>query len=135
MGSVPSFGADVESRNGVARIALSGELDLAAVPIVNEQLSRFEQAGVDEIMLDLRDLTFVDSMGLHAFLEARERADSNGHRLTLVGASPSARRLFELTDTQFLMDEQDAVSVLDRFIGGPMSWTGPTSSDVAGPDA
>jgi hypothetical protein len=61
--------------------------------------------------------TFLDCSALHAFLAARDRAKMNGHRLILVGASSLARRLFELAGTGFLLDEQEAVSVLDRFTG------------------
>jgi hypothetical protein len=39
------------------------------------------------VLLDLRDLTFVDSTGLRTFLNAQRRAKDNGHRLALIGAS------------------------------------------------
>jgi anti-sigma B factor antagonist len=117
MGSAAPFTAQVKSLNGVARIALSGELDLASAPILTEHLTRFEQdGGVTVIMLDLQDLTFIDLSGIHAFLQARDRAKSNGHRLLLVGAPPSARRLFDLTDTGSLLDEETTVA-LDQLSG------------------
>lgn len=115
MGSGTYFNSQIESRNGVARIALSGELDLATAPVLNEQLAHLEVPGIESIMLDLRDLTFMDGEGLRTFISADERAKANGHRLILIGAGPSARRLFELTDTQYLLDEQEAGSILDRF--------------------
>jgi hypothetical protein len=40
---------------------------------------------------------------------------SNGHRLVVSGASPAARRLFELTGTQALLDEQVIPDGLVRF--------------------
>jgi hypothetical protein len=58
-----------------------------------------------------------DSSGLRAFLGVSQRAKTNGHRLILIGASPSVRRLFALTRTEFLLDEQDAASTLGRFTG------------------
>ena len=103
----PPFGTRVEEHDGVAVMALSGELDKATVPILRKTLAPFEGNGVSTIVLDLRDLTFIDSSGLLAFLEARRRAMSNGHRLLLSGASPAARRLFELTGTQSLLDERE----------------------------
>jgi anti-anti-sigma factor len=78
MGSVPQFEARTEARNGVARVAMAGELDMATVPILTKELALVEQDGVGAIMLDLRDVSFVDSQGLHAFLQAHERAKSNG---------------------------------------------------------
>jgi anti-anti-sigma factor len=117
MGSEQYLTTRIDSRNGVTRIALAGEVDMATVPVLKQQLAQAEQDGAASIMVDLRDVTFIDSQGLHALLRARERAQSNGHRLLIVGASPSARRLFQITGKEFLIDEQEAVSVLRRFTG------------------
>ena len=117
MGSEQQFTAQVNSRNGVASIALRGELDLATVSDFERHLAPVENDGVSAIMLDLRELTFIDSVALHSLIRARERATMNGKRLILVGARPSARRLFELTCTEYLLDDQDAVGVLSRFVG------------------
>src|SRR5919197_2925709 len=59
-----------DRRNGVTRVALEGELDLATVPVLEEHLAAIEHDGMRALVLDLRDLTFVDSSGLHAFLNA-----------------------------------------------------------------
>ena len=68
-------------------------------------------------MLDLRDLTSLDCSGLHACLTAREHAVANQDRLILVGTSARTRRLFELTRTEFQLDDREAVGVLARFTG------------------
>jgi anti-sigma B factor antagonist len=118
MGFAAPFAARIEPRNGVTRLALSGELDIATVPVLEDHLAHFEGDGVAAIMLDLREVTFLGCSALFAFLVARGRAETNGHRLILIGASQLVRRLFEVTDTRFLLDDQEAVSVLDRFTGG-----------------
>ena len=115
MGSTPQLTVRVESNNGVARISLSGELDMASAPTLQEHLARSEQDDIKEIMVDLRDLSFLDSTGLHAFVQAKERAEANGRRLILVGTRASSRRMFELTQTQFLIDDEEAVNVMGRF--------------------
>ncbi|HUF58314.1 MAG TPA: STAS domain-containing protein [Actinomycetota bacterium] len=107
----------IDARNGVTSIALSGELDMATVPILNDQLTALERDGTGAIMLDLRELSFIDSSGLHAFIEAHKRSLLNGHRFLLVGASPIARRLCEMTRTEFLLDAQGTPQLLDRFTG------------------
>lgn len=66
-------------------------------------------------MLDLRELTFVDSSGLHALVGAYNRSELNGHRILLVGASRSLRRLCEMTGTEFLFDPKGTAHLLDRF--------------------
>ena len=39
MGFAPQFSSRIESRNGVASIALSGELDVTTAPILEEHLA------------------------------------------------------------------------------------------------
>jgi len=126
MGSIPQFAVKADSRNGVASIALRGELQMASVPDLEGHLAPFESNGVSAIMLDLRELTFIDSTGLRALLEARNRAESKGQRLILVGTRPSARRLFELTGTEFLLGDEDVMGVLRQFTGSRTSETGET---------
>ena len=70
--------------------------------------------------LDLSELTFLGSSALHVFLAARDRATANGQRLILVGATSSARRLFGITGTEFLLNDQDAPGVPDRFPAAQM---------------
>lgn len=135
MGSEQQFSAQVNSRNGVASIALRGELDMATVPDLESHLAPFESNGVSAIMLDLRELTFIDSVALHSLVRARERAKTNGQHLILVGARPSARRLFEFTCTDYLLDDQDAVGVLNRFVGSETHETGRTLVSYLNADA
>jgi anti-anti-sigma factor len=78
-------------------------------------LAPFESDGVSAIVLDLRELTFIDSVALRSLVRARERAQTNGQQLILVGARPTARRLFELTSTEYMLDDQGA-GVLNRSV-------------------
>ena len=81
---------------GVLRVEVAGELDLATVPQLGDALSR---AVADDLLviLDLRELTFIDSTGLHAIVGAQERLGEDGRRLALVRGPPSVQRVFELT--------------------------------------
>ena len=126
MGSEQQLTAEVNSRNGVASVAIRGELDLATVSDFEGHLAPLESDGVSAIMLDLRELTFIDSVAVHSLVRARERANLNGQRLILVGARPTARRLFELTCTEYLLDDEDAVGVLSRFVGSQTREAGQT---------
>jgi anti-anti-sigma factor len=117
VGFTPPFTIRTESRHSVARIAVEGELDLTTAPELSDHLTRAEADGYMGIMLDLRDLRFVDCSGLRTFLAARQRSLANGHRFILVGAGRAVHRLCQLTETEFLLDEQEAVSLLDQFTG------------------
>ncbi len=118
MGSAPHLTAHTYSRNGVANIALAGELDLATVPLLESHLAPFENDGVAAIMVDLRDLAFTDTTGIRALVGAKDRVTTSERRLILVGARPLVRRVFQLTGTEDLLDDRDAAGVLHRFAVG-----------------
>jgi anti-anti-sigma factor len=117
MGLATGFTVQSESRNGVGKIAMAGELDIAGVWIMQGHLAKLEQSGVTAIILDVREVSFVDSAGLHAFLQASDRAKTNGHRFVLIGPQPSAQRVFMLTGTEFLLDQREAASIVGQFTG------------------
>lgn len=103
MGPEALLTARIEKSNGVARLLLHGELDMWTAPLLTEPLTALERDGADEVMLELRDVTFMDTAGIHAFVDAQHRAEMNGYRLLIVGAPPFARRLFQLTGTEYLL--------------------------------
>lgn len=117
MGTDQVFTTRIDAGNGVTTVALLGELDMATVPILNDQLASLEQDGTKAIVLDLRDLRFVDSSGLHALVRAYRRSETNGHQLLLVGANPFTRRLCEMTGTEFLLSSTATGEVLGHFNG------------------
>ena len=115
MGRALALQVATDARNGITRLALRGELDMATIDIFTDALTRCEGDGSTALMLDLRDLTFMDATGLHAFLQARDRSVGNGHRLLFVGASSPVRRIFEVTGTESVLEEHEAVTTLDQF--------------------
>lgn len=117
MASETQLTARIDSVNGVGSIALSGELDITTVPILEGHLAPFENDGVSAIMVDLRDLAFTDPTGIQALLMAQARVDASGRRLIVVGATPPVRRVFELTCNGSLLDDRDAAGVLGQFTG------------------
>ena len=124
MGSDPQFTVRSTSQNGVASIALKGDLDIATLPELEAHLAPFQDDGVAAIMLDMRELTFIDTTGLHAIDRASQRAKASGQPLILIGTRPSARRLFEITGIGHILDGQDAMPILKRFTGKRVSELG-----------
>ena len=118
MGSNDSRGFTVRTdvRNGVARVALVGELDMAVAPTLENELLRVENDGVDTALLDLSELTFMDCSGMRVLLRATRRAKANRHDLAIVGVGGIPRRVIEITGTErILIDEVNALPVIERF--------------------
>ena len=95
--SGPLFAIQDYRRKGVARLALRGELDVATAPELEEHLMLVERDDIEAVLLDLRELTFVDSAGLQTILNARSRAAENGHRFDLVGPNEHVRKFLRMT--------------------------------------
>src|SRR5947209_8630350 len=91
----------IESHTEEDRVVLSlrGELDLTSFPAFERELQASESSGRDWLLIDLSGLEFMDSTGLRALLQARERAQTHGRRLTLRRGSRQVQRVLELTKT------------------------------------
>src|SRR5215203_4349707 len=93
----------VRGRDEVAVVPV-GELDLATADELGREVRQVKAAGVAHIVLDLREVDFIDSTGLRMLLSLRNDAKCNGHRLTLRRPAAAGRRIFELTGTRGLFD-------------------------------
>jgi anti-anti-sigma factor len=80
--------------NGGRVFALRGELDAYACPGLADQL--VGPVG-SLIVLDLYELTFVDSSGLGTFHKARRMAIENGGTLVVSRPQPIVQRVLEIT--------------------------------------
>jgi anti-anti-sigma factor len=75
----------VESRDpdGVLRIALIGELDLAVADQLSVRLEQLSGDGIP-VRVDLSRLAFIDSSGIRTLLKAMQDGRRNGSRLVEV---------------------------------------------------
>jgi anti-anti-sigma factor len=74
---------------------LHGELDIATAPELIAMLTRLRRLG-RAVALDLAEVTFIDSTGLTALIDAHRDAESEGRQFSVRRASPAVRRVVEL---------------------------------------
>ncbi len=86
-----------EQDQGGPRLVLSGELDLASAEELEAHLKQLEASEPDVLVLDLRELEFMDSTGLRTVIAADARAKDRGGRLIVVRAPEEVDRVFKLT--------------------------------------
>jgi anti-sigma B factor antagonist len=79
----PPFDLLEEPLPGGLVITVAGELDMATAPALRERLTGATAAGATALVLDLRHVTFMDSVGLAAILHARSRLGAR-ERLAIV---------------------------------------------------
>lgn len=95
--------------DGVGSLALRGELDLASAPVLERSLLEVEQHAPSRLVIDLRELQFIDSTGLRLLLAANARAQQRGGELVLRPGGPSVQRVFDLTGALEVLRFEDAL--------------------------
>jgi len=75
-------------RSDVAVLRLSGELDADTAPRLRALLGELLERPVPRIVVDLADLKFCDSVGLSAFVTAKQVIVARGGWLSFAGANP-----------------------------------------------
>jgi anti-sigma B factor antagonist len=100
---------ETERRDGVLRIALTGDLDVSTAPSVEERLIELEGGEpADRLVLDLRGLRFIDSTGLSLLINAHSRGIKADRGVTIVsGSTGTPRRILETTGLRGRLDIVD----------------------------
>jgi len=78
-------------------VCLSGELDLAGAPMVNDRLRRLRDRA-QPVLLDLDALAFIDMSGLRVVLIAADESARDGWAFAVTRGSPVVRRLIALVE-------------------------------------
>jgi anti-sigma B factor antagonist len=78
-------------------LAFSGELDLASRSLFDAAVARAVRADCSALILDLGEIDFMDSTGLHGVLKAKTACAREGRQFMLVRGSRQVQRLFELS--------------------------------------
>ena len=89
---------EVESdASGATILRLHGELDMGSSPELTEVVHELQHGAAKRIVIDLRGLSFLDSMGLSALLEAHS-AGQDGHReVSFIRGERPVQRVFAVT--------------------------------------
>lgn len=101
--TVHAIGQGTGHGTGSVLVRLTGELDLATAPDLAKVLSAAVDAGVGGLVVDLTDLRFIDSNGIHVLLAAGHRARADGFPMTLRNPTRQVLKLLQLTGVDQLM--------------------------------
>lgn len=105
----------VEQRDGAVIVKLAGELDLYNAHAVRDGLFAAAAESPERLVVDLTDVTFIDSTGLGVLIEARTRLP-NRRGFLLAAPGLETRRALEISglDRHFAVhDSLDAALAAD----------------------
>ena len=89
-------------------LALHGELDVAASTSVLKRLIELDLRPGQRLLLDLRDVQFIDSTGIRLLLQARAQAERARAAFTVVAGPPAVMRVLRLVGLDDQLDIVDA---------------------------
>jgi anti-sigma B factor antagonist len=88
----------VEARSDAVAVVVSGACDMSCHEQLRQRLLDAEASQPDEVVVDLTELSFIDSNGLRVLIGAWNRARQSGHRFRVtLGDSGQVRRVLEAT--------------------------------------
>ena len=105
--------SEQETRPGVARVTLHGELDLANAYTFDRRMLDVEARHPSIVLVDLRGLTMLDSAGLARLVSAQRRARRGGWKLVLVRGGKIIQRVLQTTRLDELLE---VTSDPDRYL-------------------
>jgi anti-sigma B factor antagonist len=87
---------EVHPQHDSVHVIAAGELDVANVAALHAQLSELRGAGCQHVVLDLRELTFMDSAGVRLILDEDRLARGAGRRFSLIRGVAAVQRVLNL---------------------------------------
>ncbi|HEX6590924.1 MAG TPA: STAS domain-containing protein [Moraxellaceae bacterium] len=108
----------IEQQGGkVIRVALKGELDTLTAPDCERELAAAVRPGMDMLVLDMKELSYISSAGLRVVFKAAKQAKAAGARFALANRQPQIVKVFEivkaLPDINIFRDDNE----LDDYLG------------------
>jgi len=101
----PAFSIEEEpAGDGVVMLVLTGEIDLATSGEFRRYAARAVDDGARALVLDVAEVSFIDSTMLKELLRAHSDLQPGGGRVVLAGVRGAVLRLLELTRTAELFE-------------------------------
>ena len=102
------FGVEINTEGGDVTVALRGELDVLTAPFLWERMEPALAGVTGKLVFDFAELGFIDSMGLGVIVRAqsRLRGESPERQVVIRHANAHARKVFEITGLDRVLDVQ-----------------------------
>lgn len=94
---------ETEARETEAIVHLSGEIDAYTASQLREKLIPLTEKENQHIIIDLKNVNYMDSTGLGVFIGALKSCKKNQSTMVLTGATDRVKRLFTITGLDEVM--------------------------------
>jgi anti-sigma B factor antagonist len=99
---------EISEKQGASVVTFTGEVDLESSPAAREILLKcLDSTGT--VIVDLSEVTYIDSSGVASLVEALQAAKKNGSQFSLAAVSEPTRRVLELARLDKVFTLYDSV--------------------------
>ncbi|MEK4027070.1 MULTISPECIES: anti-sigma factor antagonist [Bacillaceae] len=95
---------DVKETEQQITVRITGEIDAYTAPKLRETVFPYTEKEKANIVIDLSEVSYMDSTGLGVFVGLFKSLNANGGTLQLIGLSERLRRLFDITGLADIMN-------------------------------
>ncbi|GLY11797.1 anti-sigma factor antagonist [Bacillus badius] len=95
---------DVKEMEQQTKVKIAGEIDAYTAPKLRETVFPYTEKDQARIVIDLSEVSYMDSTGLGVFVGLFKSLNANGGTLQLIGLSERLRRLFDITGLADIMN-------------------------------
>jgi anti-sigma B factor antagonist len=78
-------------------LPLKGEIDLHVSPVITASLSAMIEKKPERVVIDFSEVTYIDSAGLAALIQAMQKVEAYGGKFLLAGLQETVRSIFEIS--------------------------------------
>jgi anti-sigma B factor antagonist len=103
----PNFCMNVVAEAEGVCVKLKGELDIAGAPELRDALAQLSEEPGCSILIDVADLTYLDSTGISVLVVAAKRIRSEGGSFAVANVSGAVRRILEITGLVEFLEKPD----------------------------
>lgn len=103
-----------ERKPGVFVVGLAGQFDVSVSPQVRKVLLSIFRKNVSHIIVDLKDVPYIDSSGVATFVESLRLSRKDKIRFSLAGACRRVESIFDLDSLKSVFEmAPDANDLID----------------------
>ena len=108
--------AKIEAQNDTLTVFLSGEIDHHSAREIREEVDlQITSAKPQVLVLDFKDVSFMDSSGIGLIMGRYKLISKRGGQAVMVNLKPTVRKIFQMSGIfKILSEDKDVESVLQK---------------------
>lgn len=110
---------DQSTAEGVLTLKVSGLIDLSASPKLREDLHEIADTKPAAVVIDLSEVSYIDSSGLATLIEFYRELKAENGRLALCSLQPRVRTVFDLVRLNELFQISDTAAAATAAVLAP----------------